>query len=79
MQSRTLDPKIACMRSSDVVVIGGGLAGEETAGRIAGHDVYVALVEDRAGRSLADLATLALTANEEYPRRFSREIEPWRA
>jgi pyruvate/2-oxoglutarate dehydrogenase complex dihydrolipoamide dehydrogenase (E3) component len=35
------------MRSFDVVVIGGGPAGEEVAGRIADHGLDVAIVEDR--------------------------------
>jgi pyruvate/2-oxoglutarate dehydrogenase complex dihydrolipoamide dehydrogenase (E3) component len=35
------------MRSFDVVVIGGGPVGEEAAGRIAGHGLDVALVEER--------------------------------
>jgi pyruvate/2-oxoglutarate dehydrogenase complex dihydrolipoamide dehydrogenase (E3) component len=35
------------MRSFDVVVVGGGPAGEEAAGRLADHGLEVAMVEDR--------------------------------
>src|SRR5215217_300637 len=35
------------MRTFDVVVIGGGPAGEEIAGRLGGHGLEVAVVEDR--------------------------------
>jgi dihydrolipoamide dehydrogenase len=35
------------MRSFDVVVVGGGPAGEEAAGRLADHGLDVAMVEDR--------------------------------
>ena len=35
------------MRSFDVVVIGAGPAGEVAAGKLAGEDLSVAIVEDR--------------------------------
>ncbi|HTE63523.1 MAG TPA: NAD(P)/FAD-dependent oxidoreductase [Solirubrobacteraceae bacterium] len=38
---------VAAMRTFDVVVIGGGPAGEEVSARVAGHGLSVALVEDR--------------------------------
>jgi alkyl hydroperoxide reductase subunit AhpF len=49
LQLREPDSRIACKRSFDVVVIGGGPAAEEAAGRIVDRGLYMALVEDPAG------------------------------
>jgi hypothetical protein len=41
------DPRTVEMRSFDVVVVGGGPAGEEVAERLGGAGLSVAIVEDR--------------------------------